>query len=68
MIGKIFAWDLRFVLFNDTWFHEGHLVSCMTKLFLQLQIAKSDIKPQVKWTVSLLLQTAILIFLWSLCG
>ena len=44
-----------FVLFNDTWCHEGHSVSCMTILFLNLQITKTDIRPHIKWAVSMVI-------------
>ena len=30
-------------------------MSCMTILFLKLQITRSDIKPHIKWAVSLLI-------------
>ena len=33
----------------------GHSVSCMTILFLNLQITRSDIRPHIKWAVSLVL-------------
>ena len=43
-----------FVLFNDTWSWSGHSVSCMTMhTFLNLQITRSDIKPHIKWDISL---------------
>ena len=41
-----------FVLFNDTWSQYGQSVSCMTILFLNLQITRSDIRPYIKWAVS----------------
>ena len=40
------------VLFDDIWSQKGHSVSCMTTLFLKLQITKSDIRPHMKWAVS----------------
>ena len=43
------------MLFNDTWSLEGHTVSCMTIFFLNLQITRSDIRPHVKWAVSLVI-------------
>ena len=43
------------MLFINTWSQYGHLVSCMTILFLCLQITKSDIRPQVKWAVNLVI-------------
>ena len=39
------------MLLNDTWSQFGHSVSCMTMLFLNLQIARSDIRPHIKWVV-----------------
>ena len=33
-----------FVLFNDTWSQQGHSVSCMTILVINLQINRSDIR------------------------
>ena len=36
------------MLFNDTWSQEGHSVSCMIILFLNLQITRSDIKSHIK--------------------
>ena len=43
------------MLFNDTWSQSGHSVSCMTILFLNLQIIRSDIRPHIKWVVSLVI-------------
>ena len=43
------------MLLNDTWSQWGHSVSCTTILFLNLQIIKSDIRPHIKWAVSLVL-------------
>ena len=45
----------RFVLFNDTWSQEGHSVACMTILFRDVQISRSDIRPHIKWAVSLVI-------------
>ena len=42
-------------LFNDTWSRQGHSVSCMTILFLNLQITRLDIRPYKKWAVSLVI-------------
>ena len=39
-----------FVLFKDTWSQ-----SCMAILFLNLQIIRSDIRPHIKWAVSLVI-------------
>ena len=44
-----------FVLFNATWSLEGHSVSCMTILSLNFQIARSDIRSNVKWAVGLVI-------------
>ena len=44
-----------FVLFNDTWSQHGHSVSCMTIALLNLQIIRSDIRPHIKWVVSLVI-------------
>ena len=44
------------VLFNDTLSQEGHLVSCMTIIVLNLQITRSDIRSHTKWTVSLVIE------------
>ena len=44
-----------YVLFNDTWSQNGHLVSCMTIPFLNLQITISDIRLHMKWAVSLVI-------------
>ena len=44
-----------FVLLKDTWSQQGHSVSCMTILFLNLQITRSDIRPHIKWAVSLVI-------------
>ena len=59
------------VLFNDTGLVSvSTLVSCMTILFLKLQITRSDIRPHIKWAVSLQLHMVImtLIFLRGSCG
>ena len=58
------------VSFNDTWSQKGHSVSCMTILFYkQVQISRSDIKPHIKWAVSLvILHMVTSIFLRALCG
>ena len=45
----------RFVLCNDSWSQEGHSVSCMTILFLNLQFTRSDIRPHLKLAVSLVI-------------
>ena len=44
-----------FVLLNDTWSQQGHSVSCITILFPNLQIIRSDIRPHTKWAVSLVI-------------
>ena len=44
-----------FMLFHDTWSQLGHSVSCMTILFLTLQITRSDIRPHMKWVVGLVI-------------
>ena len=46
---------VAFVLFNDTWFQQGHSVLCVTILFLNLQITTSDVRPHIKWAVSLMI-------------
>ena len=43
------------MLFSDTWSQCGHSVSCMTILFLNLPITRSDIRPHIKWAVSLMI-------------
>ena len=44
------------LLFNDTWFQQGHSVSCMTILFQTiLQITRSDNRPHIKWALSLVI-------------
>ena len=44
-------------------------MSCMTILFINLQISRSDIKPYITWAVSLvILHIVTSIFLWGLCG
>ena len=48
------------MLFNDTWSQLEHSVSCMTILFLNLQITRSYIRPHIKLAVSLV------IAIWSL--
>ena len=58
-----------FVLFNDTWYQEGHSVSCITILFSKLQITRSEIRPRREWAVSLLIAYMVTsIFLSGLCG
>ena len=60
---------LCFVLFNDTWSQEGHLMSCMTKLFFIF--ANHQIRHQDPSTKGLALSDCrwpLLIFLLSLCG
>ena len=51
------------ILFNDTWSCIMYLVpciwSCMTIVFLKLQIARSDIRLHIKWAVSLMIQCYI---------
>ena len=65
-VGLQWVW---FVLFNDTWSQYGHLMSCMTILFINLQISKSDIRPHIKWAISLvILHMVTSIYLWGLCG
>ena len=56
-------------MFNDIWAQKGHSVSCMTILFIKLQISKSDIRPHIEWGVSLvILHTVTSIFLNGLGG
>ena len=40
------------MLLNDTWSQYGHLVSIIY-MYSMLHITKSDINPQVNWTISL---------------
>ena len=49
--------EAGFVLFNDTWSQQGHSVSCVTILLLNfhLPITRSDIRPHIKWAVSLVI-------------
>ena len=42
-------------LFNDTCSQQGHSMSCMTTLFLNLQITSSDVRPHIKWVVGLVI-------------
>ena len=44
-----------FVLFYDTWSQKGHSVSCMTILFQNLQITRSNIRTHIQWAVSLVI-------------
>ena len=37
------------------WYQTGHSVSCMNILFRKLQITRSDIRPDIKWAVSLVI-------------
>ena len=46
---------VSFGLFNGTWSQKGHSVLCMTILLLNLQTTKSDIRPHIKWAVSLVI-------------
>ena len=43
------------LLISDTWSQLGHSVSCMTILFLNLKIIRPDIRPHIKWAVSLVI-------------
>ena len=54
---------IAIVLFHDTWSQKGHSMSCMTILFLNLQITRSVIRPHIKWEVSLVIALVTLIFL-----
>ena len=45
-----FKLSLSFMLFNDTWSHQGHSVSWPSS-FLCLQITDSNLRSQVKWAV-----------------
>ena len=51
-----------FVLFNDTWSQYGHSVPCMTILFINLQISRSDIRPHIKWAVSLVILHVVTLY------
>ena len=44
-----------FVVCSDTWSQLGYSVSCMPILCINLQIARSGIRPHIKWTVSLVI-------------
>ena len=44
-----------FVLFYDTSSQKGYSMPSMTILFLNLQIIRSDIRPDIKWAVSLVI-------------
>ena len=44
-----------FVSFYNTWSQYGHSLSCMAIIFLNLQITRSDVRPYIKWTVSLVI-------------
>ena len=44
-----------FVLFYDTSSQKGYSVPSTTILFLNLQITRSDIRPDIKWAVSLVI-------------
>ena len=44
-----------FALFNDTWSQYEHSESCMIILFLNLQVTRSDVRPHIKWVVSLVI-------------
>ena len=57
-----------FVLFNDTWPQWGHSVSCMTILFQNLQITRSDIRSHTKWLSAWWLHMVTSVFLRGLCG
>ena len=46
---------VRFLLFNDTWSQWWYLVSCMTILFINLQVTRSDIRLHIKWVVRLVI-------------
>ena len=52
--GRLWGWAW-FVLFNDTWSQWGHSVSCMTILFLDFQITRSNIRPHIKLAFSLVI-------------
>ena len=53
--GDLLSWAMGLWLFNDKCFQYGRSLSCMTTLFLNLQITRSDIRPRVKWAVSLVI-------------
>ena len=59
-----------FVLFNGTWSQYGHSVSCMAILFQNSQNTRSDIRPHIKWAVSLVIACGHFIlpqgFVWML--
>ena len=44
-----------FWLFNGTWSQQGHSVSCMTILLINLLITRSAIRLYIKWAVSLVI-------------
>ena len=60
----------EFVLFNDTWSQPGHsvLLYVWSLSFLYWNIMGSDIRPHVRWAVSLVIADGYLIFLRGLCG
>ena len=49
---QLLVW-VWFVSFYDTSSQKGHTVPSVTILFLNLQITTSDIRPYIKWAVSL---------------
>ena len=49
------VYNVWFMLFKITWSQQGKSVSCMTILFLNFQITRSDIWPHIKWAVSLVI-------------
>ena len=66
---KLQKWDwVWFVLFNDTWSQYRHSVSCMTILFLNFHITRSDIKatPNKRLSISLVI-TCTFILLRGFC-
>ena len=52
LLERVWVW---FVLFYDTSSQKGYLMPSMTILFLNLQIIRSDIRPHIKWAVSLVI-------------
>ena len=59
------------LMFNDTWFQTGYLVSCTTILLVNFQIVRSDIRTHIKVgcqpgdCISFMIT---LIFLGGMCG
>ena len=54
-----------FMLLNDTWSQQGHLMSYMTILFLNLQITRSNIRQHIKLAVSLVIAYGHFNLLWA---